>query len=53
MEIQATSSPPADTQADTIVIGVFDGEEPSHPALAALVESGEAKRSHGSLALTH
>ena len=53
MQVTATAAAPADTDADTIVIGVFDGEEPSQPALAALLESGEAKRSHGSIALTH
>jgi leucyl aminopeptidase len=44
------------TDADTIAIGVFEGEPtaPGGPAqLAELLESGEARRSFKSLALTH
>jgi leucyl aminopeptidase len=53
MRVTATTEVPRGTAADTIVIGVFEDETVDHPALAALLESGEAKRARGSLALTH
>jgi leucyl aminopeptidase len=53
MEIKASTGAPGESGADTIVYGVFVGEEPVVPALAALVASGEAKRSVGSVALAH
>ncbi|HEY1776020.1 MAG TPA: leucyl aminopeptidase [Solirubrobacteraceae bacterium] len=53
MKVTATTAVPRETAADTIVLGVFEGEAVDHPGLAALLESGEAKRSRGSLALTH
>ncbi len=47
---------PSETDADTIVVGLFDGEQPTGGAPAEvgkLVESGEAQRSFKALALTH
>jgi leucyl aminopeptidase len=53
MRVQVTTAAPAATEADTLVIGVFEGDEVEYPALAALLDSGEAKRASGSLALAH
>ncbi len=53
MKVAATSRPPAQTEADTIVVGVFDDEEPAAAELLALVRSGEARRSAGAIAVTH
>ncbi|HEY5198793.1 MAG TPA: leucyl aminopeptidase [Solirubrobacteraceae bacterium] len=57
MNVSATTSPPVETQADTVVIGVFDGKNVAHDiedgALQSLLESGEAKRNFKHLALTH
>jgi leucyl aminopeptidase len=56
MQISATTQPASTTDADTIAIGVFDGETPApgSPAqLGELLDSGEARRSFKSLALTH
>jgi leucyl aminopeptidase len=44
---------PADTEADTRVVGVFEGETPDDDAVRALVESGEAKPAVGRAAVTH
>jgi leucyl aminopeptidase len=57
MRVTASTESPADSGADTIVVGVFEDGEVAHDvdggALAALIESGEAKLAHRSLALTH
>ena len=53
MKVASTSGPPALTDADTIVVGVFDDEEPAAAELLALVQSGEARRSAGAIALAH
>jgi leucyl aminopeptidase len=56
MQISATSQPPLSSDADTIAVGVFNGEEtsPGSPAaLGELLTSGEARRSFKSLALAH
>jgi leucyl aminopeptidase len=44
---------PAETDADTRVVPVFEGESLDDPALQALVESGEAKAGAKKLAVTH
>jgi leucyl aminopeptidase len=44
---------PHDTEADTRVVPVFEGEQLDDPALQALVESGEAKPAPRKLAVTH
>jgi leucyl aminopeptidase len=52
MEVEATTAPPEETGADTVVVGLFQGESLQGPA-AALVASGEARSSFRKLALTH
>ena len=37
MKVGSTSAAPAKTDADTIVVGVFEGEEPAAAELVALV----------------
>jgi len=56
--MEVTTSPQAlgAQEADTLVVPVFDGESPPAGApdsLAELLQSGEARRSFGSLALAH
>jgi leucyl aminopeptidase len=53
MRVHGTTERPSQTTADTIVSGVFEGEEVAHEPLAALLETGEAKRAAGSIALAH
>jgi len=54
--VHSTTDAPADTGADTIAIGVFEGEAIAHDvdgALQALVDSGEAKAALRKVAVTH
>ena len=44
---------PRETDADTLVVPVFEGEQLDDPALQALVDSGEAKPGARKLAVTH
>ncbi|GAC1437459.1 MAG: leucyl aminopeptidase [Solirubrobacteraceae bacterium] len=57
MRATATTAAPRETTADTIVVGVFEDEGVAHDlpggTLEALLDSGEAKRKHRKLALTH
>ncbi|HSS59657.1 MAG TPA: leucyl aminopeptidase [Solirubrobacteraceae bacterium] len=57
MDVRATTEAPPGTGADTIAVGLFEDERIAHDtpdgALAALVESGEAKPGFRKLALTH
>ncbi|HXW58000.1 MAG TPA: leucyl aminopeptidase [Solirubrobacteraceae bacterium] len=56
MQVSATTQGASSTDADTVAVGVFEGEAPPQGApeqLAALLDSGEARRSPKSLALTH
>ncbi|MBV8219527.1 MAG: hypothetical protein JO325_13760, partial [Solirubrobacterales bacterium] len=57
MDVEATTENPAATGADTIVVGVFEGEDVAHDlagrALGALLDSGEAQREFKRLAVTH
>ena len=57
MRVSATTEAPLATDADTIVVGVFEGEGVAHDvedgALAALLESGEARPSFKHLAVAH
>jgi len=57
MEITATTSAPLDTGADTIVVGLIEGEGVPHDLeggeLTALIEAGEAKTTRNHLAVTH
>jgi leucyl aminopeptidase len=57
MEVIATTAAARDTDADTVVVGVFDGKDVAHDLegapLQALLETGEARRSFKHVALTH
>jgi leucyl aminopeptidase len=57
VRVSTTTDSPKSTSADTIVVGVFDGEDVAHDVeggrLQALLESGEAKRRFKALAVTH
>ncbi len=56
MQTTTTDQPPADSAADTVAIGVFEGEQPGAGApaeLAQLLASGEASRAFKKLALAH
>ncbi|MGA2928885.1 MAG: leucyl aminopeptidase [Solirubrobacteraceae bacterium] len=57
MLVEPTTEAPLCTNADTIVIGVFEGEEVAHDVgdevLGALLASGEARRDFKHLAVTH
>src|SRR6185312_5521650 len=57
MRVSATTSSPADTAADTLVIGVFDGETVAHDveggALQRLIDSGEARTAYRHVAVVH
>ncbi len=56
VQVSATTQPGADTDADTVVVGVFEGEDPpgDTPAeVGELLSSGEARRSLKALGLTH
>jgi leucyl aminopeptidase len=57
MQVQATTSNPPDTGADTVAVGVFAGEDVAHELpggeLGALLASGEASSQLRRVALTH
>ncbi|HSZ04241.1 MAG TPA: leucyl aminopeptidase [Solirubrobacteraceae bacterium] len=56
MQISAIAQAAATTDADTIAIGVFDGEQSPQESprqVGELLASGEARRSFKALALTH
>ena len=57
LRVSSTTDAPRETAADTIAVGVFDGEDVAHDTsggeLQALLESGEARRSFKHLALAH
>src|SRR3954453_3579473 len=56
MHVSATTDAPTATEADTIVVGVFEDEGIAHDhggVLQALVDSGEARRGLRKLAVTH
>ena len=56
MQVSATIQPASATDADTVVVGLFDGEQPPAGApaeLGELVSSGEARGAFKALALTH
>jgi leucyl aminopeptidase len=57
MRAEATTAAPADTGADTIAVGLFEGEPIAHDvdggALQALVDAGEAKTALRKLAVAH
>src|SRR2546423_9309019 len=51
--VTARVGDPVETEADTRVVGVVEGETLDDSALQALVESGEAKPGLRTLAVTH
>jgi leucyl aminopeptidase len=55
--VQATTESPLETDADTIVVGVFEDEGVAHDipggVLMALLDDGEAQRKFKRLAVTH
>ena len=54
MQVSATTQPAGAGEADTIALGIFEGEPPPRDApqeVAALLDSGEARTSFKSLAL--
>src|SRR5438034_10713118 len=57
MEVRATTEPPLQTGADTICVGLVEGEGVIHDladgALGALVESGEARTAPRKVAVAH
>jgi leucyl aminopeptidase len=56
MRVRATTDAPADTGADTIAIGVFEGERIAHDVdgvLQALVDAGEARAGLRKVAVAH
>jgi leucyl aminopeptidase len=56
MRVRATTEAPPSTDADTIVVGVFEDEGVAHDypgVLQGLVDSGEARRRLRKLAVTH
>jgi leucyl aminopeptidase len=56
VQVSSTTQPGGDTDADTIAVGVFEGEDPpadTPSELGELLRSGEARRSLKSLGLAH
>ena len=56
MRVRSTTEAPADTGADTIAVGVFEGEPIAHDVdgvLQALVDSGEARSGLRKVAVAH
>jgi leucyl aminopeptidase len=53
MLVRATTARPPDSGADTVVIGLFEGEDENVRELQSLLDSGEAKKTFKHLAHTH
>ena len=56
MQVTTTTQPAGASDADTVAVGVFEGEEPPAQApsqLGELLASGEAARTFKALALAH
>ena len=57
MRVSATTSSPSDSGADTLAIGVFDGEQVAHDvkggALQRLIDAGEGRTTFRHLAVAH
>ena len=53
IDVTARAGDPAETDADTRVVPLFEDEDASDAAVRALVEAGEAKAGLGKLAVTH
>jgi leucyl aminopeptidase len=53
VDVATTNEGAFETDADTVVIGVFEDEDAADATAQALLESGEAKRTFKHLAVTH
>jgi leucyl aminopeptidase len=56
MRVRSTTTAPPETGADTVAVGLFEGESVAHDhggALQALVDGGEARAGAQRLAVTH
>jgi leucyl aminopeptidase len=57
VDVSATTRNPPETDADCVVVGIFEGEDVAHDTpggeLQALLESGEARRGFRKLAVAH
>jgi leucyl aminopeptidase len=53
ISVSARAGAPEDTDADTRVVPLFEGDSLDDPALQALVDSGEAKVGSGKVAVAH
>src|ERR687886_2506878 len=57
MRVSSTTSSPAQSGADTLAIGVFDGETVAHDvkgqALQRLIDAGEARTAFRHVAVAH
>ncbi len=57
MQVEATTDGPGKTVADTIAVGVFEGEAIAHDLadrpLTTLLDDGEARRTRNHVAVTH
>src|SRR3954462_1401638 len=57
MRVSATTQSPAESGADTLAIGVFDGEQVAHDvkagALQRLIDAGEARTAFRHVAVAH
>src|SRR6188472_1501178 len=56
MRVRSTTAAPSETGADTIAVGLFEGEGVAHDhggVLQALVDSGEARTAARRLAVAH
>ncbi|HEY2637815.1 MAG TPA: hypothetical protein VGI54_10525, partial [Solirubrobacteraceae bacterium] len=57
IEVGATTTGPLETDADTVVVGLYEGKGIAHDVgdgvLGALVEAGEARAVPAALAVTH
>src|ERR687895_417605 len=53
IRVTARQGAPEDTDADTRVVPLFEGDSLDDPALQALVDSGEAKAGSGKVAVAH
>src|SRR5215210_3506505 len=57
MRVSATTSSPSESAADTLAIGVFDGEQVAHDvkgdALQRLIDSGEGRTAFRHVAVAH
>ena len=53
INVTARAGEPADTDADTRVVPVFEGEDATDAGVKSLVDAGEAKPALGKVAVTH